>query len=96
MVQPVAPVSWYLARHVNQGRRELNFSDWASYDTRRATHKLEGICEEVKAGEMPMKSYLPLHPSARLSDTDRQALCGWANQERERLLRAARQTNNQR
>jgi hypothetical protein len=81
----MAPVSWYLSRHVNQGRRELNISDWARYDNNRAMRKLDAICEEVQAGEMPIKSYLLLHPSASLSEADKQALCNWANQERTRL-----------
>lgn len=81
----VAPVSWYLASHVDEGRRELNISDWAKYDNRRATRKLKEICEQVKTGEMPIESYLLLHPSAKLSDADRQALCDWANQESARL-----------
>jgi hypothetical protein len=81
----ITPVSWYLTRHVNEGRRELNLSDWAKYDNRRAAHELQEICEQVKAGEMPMSSYLLLHPSAKLSETDKQALCDWTNQERARL-----------
>lgn len=88
----IAPTSWYLSFHVNEGRTELNLSDWAAYDTREATHKLEEICEEVKAGEMPMKSYLLIHPSANLSDADKQALCNWTEQERARL--AAPQASN--
>jgi hypothetical protein len=89
----VAPVSWYLSRHVAQGRRQLNLSDWAGYDNRRATRKLDEICEQVKMGEMPIKSYLLIHPSAKLSEADKQALCNWAEQERARL--AASQANNQ-
>jgi hypothetical protein len=89
----IAPGSWYLSRHVEQGRRELNISDWARYDTRRATRKLEEICEQVKSGEMPMKSYLLLHPSASLSEDDKKALCDWTNEERTRL--AATQSNVQ-
>ncbi|MBD0369731.1 MAG: heme-binding domain-containing protein [Pyrinomonadaceae bacterium] len=89
----VTPISWYLVRHVNQGRRELNVSDWAKYDARRATRKLDEICEQVNRDEMPLKSYLVLHPSANLSDADKKAICDWTNQERARL--AAQQTNNQ-
>ena len=89
----VAPVSWYLSRHVTEGRRELNISDWAAYDNRRATRKLDEICDQVKAGEMPIKSYLVLHPSASLSDADRQALCDWSEKERARM--AAPQTGSQ-
>jgi hypothetical protein len=89
----VAPVSWYLSRHVDQGRRQLNISDWAGYDNRRATRKLDEICEQVKTGEMPINTYLLIHPSAKLSEADKQALCNWAEQERARL--AASQANNQ-
>jgi hypothetical protein len=88
----VAPVSWYLSRHVAQGRRELNLSDWARFDNKRATRKLDEICEQVKTGEMPLKSYLLIHPSSKLSDADRQALCNWTEQERARL--ATLSTNN--
>jgi hypothetical protein len=82
----VAPVSWYLVRHVNEGRRKLSFSDWGTYPPKRAANKLGEICEQVEMGEMPLKSYLPLHPAAKLSDADKQVLCDWANQERTRLL----------
>src|SRR5215217_7072163 len=30
----VAPVSWFVIDHVNVGRKEMNFSEWAQY-TRR-------------------------------------------------------------
>ena len=89
----ITPVSWYLARHVQQGRRELNVSDWAKYDTRRATRKLDEICDQVNRGEMPINSYLLLHPSAKLSDADKKALCDWTNEERARI--AAPPSSNQ-
>jgi hypothetical protein len=47
----------------------------------------------VKTGEMPLKSYLLIHPSAKLSDADKQALCDWASQESARL--AASQASGQ-
>ena len=28
----IAPVSWYLAQHVNEGKEHLNFSEWTSYN----------------------------------------------------------------
>jgi hypothetical protein len=74
----VAPVSWYLVHDVNEGRSHLNLSDWASYDAKRAAKKLEEICEEVKRGDMPLTEYLPLHPTAKLSEADRKTLCDWA------------------
>lgn len=70
---------------MNHARSHLNFSEWAQYDAKEAAHKLDEICEEVEAGAMPLPSYLPLHPSARLSAEDVRALCDWANEERARV-----------
>lgn len=81
----IAPVSWYLVHDVNHGREHLNLSDWAAYDKSRALRKLDEICEEVEKGAMPPNAYLLLHPSAKLSDADKKALCEWANRERERI-----------
>jgi hypothetical protein len=81
----VAPASWFMARHVREGRRELSFSEWGTYTPRRAARKLGEICEQVRAGEMPLKSYLIMHPSARLSEAERKLLCDWAEGERARL-----------
>lgn len=84
----VAPVSWYLAKDVREGRRELNFSEWSTFTPRRTARKLQEICEQVDQGEMPMKVYLPLHPDAKLSDADRQTLCTWAKEERGKVIAA--------
>ncbi len=84
----VAPVSWWLAQHVKQGRRELNLSDWQLILDRgpeRASKKLDVICREVKGGKMPLKSYLLLHGDAKLSATDVTAVCGWTASEKLRL-----------
>ncbi|HEX8557903.1 MAG TPA: heme-binding domain-containing protein [Pyrinomonadaceae bacterium] len=80
----VAPASWFLAWHVEEGRRELSFSEWATYSKRKRERKLHEICRQVESGEMPLRSYLPLHPSARLSEEDRRAVCEWARAEEAR------------
>lgn len=63
----VAPLSWLSTNHVNEGRDELNFSEWPSGDD-------EDIVEALLDGEMPTWDYKLLHPEARLSDADLQAL----------------------
>jgi hypothetical protein len=65
----VAPSSWLVLRDVNGGRRHLNFSEW-DHPQRHA----KDIAEQVKSGEMPLWYYLPLHPSAKLSDAEKKAL----------------------
>lgn len=84
----VAPVSWLLADDVEHGRKEVNYSVWGDYTAKRAEHKLEEICEQVKEGEMPLKKYTFLHPSAKLSDADRQRLCEWSSAWRAEILAA--------
>lgn len=81
----VAPVSWFIVDHVEEGRRNLNFSEWGRRDLRQRRNKLEEICDEVKQGAMPLSSYTPLHPYAKLTAEDVQALCEWTEAERKRL-----------
>lgn len=37
---------------------------------------------------MPLKTYLPMHPKAKLSDADRAAICDWARSESARITAA--------
>jgi Haem-binding domain len=81
----ITPVSWWLTDHVNHGRKDLNMSEWGKLPRDRQERKLREICDEVTGGMMPLPSYLPAHPSARLSEQDKKALCDWTDAERERL-----------
>lgn len=81
----VFPTNWWLHSHVTDARKELNLSEWATYSLKRKRRKLDEICEQVNKHEMPLKSYLPLHPAAKLSEADRNAICDWTNAEKERL-----------
>ena len=83
----VAPVSWWLADHVAQGRKDLNLSEWGRLPTDRQDRKLRQICDEVQDGQMPLASYLPMHPAAKLSEQDKKTLCDWTDQERERITK---------
>jgi mono/diheme cytochrome c family protein len=65
----VAPVSWLLQRHVDEGRARLNFSEWGS--GRQETEHMVGL---VREGEMPPWDFKLLHPEARLSDAEQQEL----------------------
>jgi hypothetical protein len=81
----VAPVSWFVIDHVNDGREELNFSEWGQYDRRRQNGKLRQICREITNGAMPLSSYTPMHPGSKLSPEDVKTICEWAEAEQARL-----------
>ena len=74
----VAPVSWWIADHVHHGRGDLNFSQWPVLGFEELEHNFRDIDEQIAKGEMPLKSYLILHPGARLSDEEKEALRRWA------------------
>ena len=65
----IAPVSWLVANDVAEGRENLNFSEWQTHwrDT-------DELVEVVLEGEMPPGIYQIMHPSARLTAEQRQAL----------------------
>lgn len=73
----VQPNGWFLRSHVDDGRRHLNFSTFATYDQRKRGKKLEEICEQVESAEMPLPSYLWIHREAVLTDTEKKTLCDW-------------------
>jgi len=83
----VAPVSWFVIDHVNEGREHLNFSEWGRYSTHDREEMLEHLCKEVKSGSMPLSSYTQLHSDAELSAEEVRALCDWANSQRDVVRR---------
>jgi len=77
----VAPLSWFLARDVREGRRELNFSTWNAYDAKKKAKKLKESAEEVAEGEMPPWFYVAAHRHAALSPADVERLRAWTAEE---------------
>ncbi|HEV2802384.1 MAG TPA: heme-binding domain-containing protein [Pyrinomonadaceae bacterium] len=92
----VAPVSWYVADHVEHGRRNLNFSEWSTYDQEQADWLLGAICMTATRGSMPLDSYTRLHHAAKLSPADVQTLCAWSQTERDRMSREANRGKRER
>lgn len=65
----IAPVSWLITNDVNEGRAYLNFSDWG-----RRYEEVGEIGEAVSRGYMPPSYYGLMHPEAKLSAAEKQAL----------------------
>lgn len=81
----VAPVSWWIKNHINEGSKHLNFSIWQTYTVKRKDHKLEECVEMIEEGEMPMNSYTWMHPEAKLTDAQKQLLIDWFKAEKAKL-----------
>jgi hypothetical protein len=76
----VAPVSWWIARHVSEGREKLNFSEWETYSTWQKRDKLDSMCGLISTGRMPPRLYSAMHPEARLTEKDKNAVCAWVKE----------------
>lgn len=70
----IAPVSWLVRYDVDEGRGELNFSDWQG--GRREGERPGEIRKAIEEGEMPPLVYRMLHPEARLTAEERERLAG--------------------
>ncbi len=70
-------VSVVIEHDVNNGRRHLNFSTWAAGKATR--NQLQEVCDAVSDSAMPPRAYRLMHPQARLSPQDVDALCDWAD-----------------
>lgn len=74
----VQPAGWWLAAHIRDGKRHLNFSRFGTYAPDQAAHKIEKLVEEIQERKMPLSSYTWLHPNAKLSEAEREAVVTWA------------------
>ena len=81
----ITPSNWFLARHVEEGRDELNFSTWRSYKPETQKRKLGEICEQVESKSMPLPSYLWIHRDAALTESEAKLLCDWVNAEIDKM-----------
>lgn len=75
----IAPVSWWVAHHIDEAKDELNFSEWATFTSKRKNHKLKEMMEVLDEGEMPLKSYLIMHGNAKVSAEQVEQLKSWIN-----------------
>ena len=74
----IQPVAWWLNNHVQEGKRELNFSEFTNRPLRMQYHKIDEAIDQVKKGEMPLNSYTWVHKDAILTDAEKEKLIGWA------------------
>lgn len=76
----VAPVSWIIAKHVKDGKENLNFSDWKLLEISEQQDALEDIIEVLEEQEMPLKQYQWLHRDANLTPEKRAQIINWAKE----------------
>jgi hypothetical protein len=90
----LAPVSWKIGEHIEEGRDELNFSKWATFSAKRRDHKLEEMVEEVEGGKMPQPNYVRMHSEAKLTDEQVASLKTWVTAERAKIAPELAEASN--
>ena len=81
----IAPMSWLIANDVNEGRKNLNLSEWPADQADRAARRLENMSDEIGNATMPPKKYTAIHVNARLTDAQRKTLTDWLDAEADKL-----------
>ena len=74
----IQPVAWFLNDHIVEGKKELNFSEFANYPVFRRYKKFKETGKEVKDGDMPIFSYTLLHRDASLNADQKLLIETWA------------------
>ena len=75
----IAPVSWFLAYHVNDGKEHVNFSEWTLYNDNQKEHIIKELKKVIKKKEMPLTSYILIHKNAVLSAQQSKVFTEWLN-----------------
>jgi hypothetical protein len=73
----IQPVGWWMAYHVSEGKKHLNFSAFRSYSEHRKTDKLEELSKSVTEGWMPLDNYLWMHKEAKVTPEETAAINQW-------------------
>ena len=67
----IAPFSWSVKSHVNDGREHLNFSVWTTYNDDLKRNMLTKSIQTIENKAMPMSAYIIYHKEANLSQAER-------------------------
>lgn len=82
----IAPVSWMVNQHIEDGKKHLNLSNWGEFDIFDKIGALDEICDEVEDEKMPLKVYIIMHKKAKLTKEQVFELCAWTEKLSEELL----------
>jgi len=70
----IAPFSWSVKSHINDGREHLNFSVWRTYNKDLKQNMLKNSMQTIESKVMPMPAYIVYHQEANLSKDKRMLL----------------------
>ena len=81
----IQPASWFLEKHIAEGKKELNFSDFGNYSKRKQKSKLKSIINQIRDDKMPLSSYVLIHQNANIEEVQKIELIQWFTKLRDSL-----------
>ncbi|MEO5995787.1 MAG: heme-binding domain-containing protein [Chitinophagaceae bacterium] len=81
----IQPGAWWMARHIDVGKKNLNFSEFGSYSKRKKQNKLRSIAKSIEDETMPIGAYTIMHGDAKLSKDKNALIVDWINRTRDSL-----------
>lgn len=70
----IAPISWVMADHINQGRKAVDFSNWENIDPKIKLERLERAKQVIYNYRMPKQEYIMMHENALLTPEEKKLL----------------------
>ncbi len=81
----IQPVAWWLAQHIEDGKRELNLSSFGDWKAGRKVDRLEEMIDHIASRSMPLSSYTLVHRDAKFTDPQIKLLNDWLAAVRDQL-----------
>jgi len=80
----VAPMAWFVRKHINDGRKVINFSDFNTLSKEKQKDMFDRIDKAVVI-RMPLPSYTWVHGEAKLTQKEKKMLQVWSKEEFKKL-----------
>lgn len=81
----IAPMSFFVASHVKNGRKAMNFSHWNQIEEIKKIKRLKRGVITVNNGMMALPSYLSMHEESELDAGEKAIITAWFKSEVEAL-----------
>jgi len=75
----IQPMGWLLNKHIREGKKNLNFSEFGTYSERKQVSKLKSIAKQIEQNKMPLASYTMVHPNAILTSQEKNLIINYIN-----------------
>jgi hypothetical protein len=81
----IQPLGWWLNKHIRDGKRGVNFDEYAGYRLMKQYRRFNDIIEQVQEDKMPLPSYLIIHRYAKLTVAEKNELVQWCTAMRDSM-----------